>query len=283
MKKWITTICNIMIANLIFAQFTPPADSNSTVMVNDNGVLQFPTATQFINANGIASEDWVGNELDKYPLKTDTIILTNGVITSPLRLDFVTNNRIITDDVICVRVNTFRGGTDDVSNYKAVYWWEAELKVISPTGQLLYRATTVWNDKIRYHSELGIDDNNCEIYYYTSGANTQNSNVCANSKVKFIPSSTGRGVSITAFAGLTAIEQPLDAINYMYYSSPISITTIEFYPDMDGTLPNGAKIRDIFLNKENSIVISRKNSEEMELDLDGKRIWRAAEIIYYRK
>lgn len=278
MKKWFTTICNIMIANLIFAQFTPPADSNSTVMVNDNGVLQFPTAAQFIDANDIASEEWVGDELKNYPLKTDTIILTNGVITSPLRLDFVTNNRIITDDVICVKVNTFRGGTNDSISKKAVYWWEAEVKVISPDGQLLYRATTVWSDKTQYHSELGINDNNCEIYYYTSGANSKNSNLCANAKIKFVPSSTGKGTSITAFESLQARQY-----NGVYYSYPVSITTIEFYPDMDGTLPNGAKIRDIFLNKENSIVISRKNSEEFEKDLDNKRIWRAAEIIYYRK
>lgn len=281
MKKLISIF--FLASNILFAQFTPP-ESNSTVMVDNNYILKYPTASQFINANSIASQSWVNsmltNTLINYPLKTETVLINSSdLITSPTRMDFVEANRIVTDDVVCVKVDTFRGTRDSNGVTLSVYWWEAEVKVISPNGDLLYRATTVWEDKIMYHSNLGIDDNNCEIYYYTSGDNDKNALLCANGKTRFMASSSGRGRSITLFAILST-----SSIGDTYFSRPKSITGIEFYPNMNGTLPNGTSIREIFTNPANSIVVSRKNSEEYEKDfLNNKRVWRPATIIYYRK
>lgn len=102
--------------------------------------------------------------------------------------------------------------------------------------------------------------------------------VCAKPKKELKRSATGSGVSISKFEGLTGT-----VTNNAYYSRTISISTIEFFPNLDGKI-NGVSIREIFLNPENTIVVSRKNSNEIERDYsNGSRIWRAPIITYYRK
>ena len=183
---------------------------------------------------------------------------------------FVEANNIVSSDVLCVRVDMFRGGWDDVSQCKGFYWWEAEIKALSPTGELLYHVSTVWRDR-SYHEDLGVEDDKCRIFYYPSGPNTA-TGICAKPKKELKRSATGNGVSITKFEGLTGSN-----------SKSISISTIEFFPNLDGKL-NGVSIREIFLNPENTIVVSRKNSNEIERDYtNGSRIWRAPIITYYRK
>ena len=184
---------------------------------------------------------------------------------------FVAANNIVSSDVLCIRVDMFRGGWDDTSQRKALYWWEAEIKVLSKTGALLYHVSTVWRDR-SYHEDLGVEDDKCRIFYYPSGANA-NTGICAKPKKELKRSATGSGVSISKFEGLTGT-----VTNNAYYS-----TTIEFFPNLDGKL-NGVSIREIFLNPENTIVVSRKNSNEIERDYtNGSRIWRAPIVIYYRK
>ena len=189
---------------------------------------------------------------------------------------FVAANNIVSSDVLCIRVDMFRGGWDDTSQRKALYWWEAEIKVLSKTGALLYHVSTVWRDR-SYHEDLGVEDDKCRIFYYPSGANA-NTGICAKPKKELKRSATGSGVSISKFEGLTG-----SATGDAYYSRTISISTIEFFPNLDGKL-NGVSIREIFLNPENTIVVSRKNSNEIERDYsNGSRIWRAPIIIFYRK
>lgn len=189
---------------------------------------------------------------------------------------FIAANNIVSSDVLCIRVDMFRGGWDDVSQRKAFYWWEAEIKVLSKTGALLYHVSTVWRDR-SYHEDLGVEDDKCRIFYYPSGPNA-NTGICAKPKKELKRSATGSGVSISKFEGLTG-----SATGDAYYSRTISISTIEFFPNLDGKL-NGVSIREIFLNPENTIVVSRKNSNEIERDYsNGSRIWRAPIITYYRK
>ena len=188
---------------------------------------------------------------------------------------FVAANNIVSSDVLCIRVDMFRGGWDDMSQKKAFYWWEAEIKVLDKSGNLLYHVSTVWRDR-SYHEGLGVEDDKCRIFYYPSGPNTA-TGICAKPKKELIRSAEGGGVSISKFEGLSGTP------NTGYYSKPISISTIEFYPDLDGYI-NGVSIREIFLNPENTIVVSRKNSNEIERDyVNGSRIWRAPIITYYRK
>lgn len=190
---------------------------------------------------------------------------------------FVAANNIVSSDVLCIRVDMFRGGWDDMSQCKGFYWWEAEIKVLSPLGELLYHVSTVWRDR-SYHEDLGVEDDKCRIFYYPSGPNAS-TGICAKPKKELIRSATGNGVSITKFEGLTGSNGGRGG----YYSKTISISTIEFFPNLDGKL-NGVSIREIFLNPENTIVVSRKNSNEIERDYtNGSRIWRAPIVIYYRK
>ena len=70
---------------------------------------------------------------------------------------FVAANNIVSSDVLCIRVDMFRGGWDDTTQRKALYWWEAEIKVLSKTGALLYHVSTVWRDR-SYHEDLGVED-----------------------------------------------------------------------------------------------------------------------------
>ena len=87
-----------------------------------------------------------------------------GKIKSPS--DFVEKNNLVTNEVICVRVDMFRGGMDDYSNRRAFHWSDAELKVLDKNGDLLYFATTSYNDVRNYHSDDGTWDSACKIYYY---------------------------------------------------------------------------------------------------------------------
>ena len=190
---------------------------------------------------------------------------------------FISANNIVSSDVLCIRVDMFRGGWDDVSSGRSAYYCEAEIKAMSPTGELLYHVSTVWRDR-SYHEDLGVEDDKCRIFYYPSGPNAA-TGICAKPKKELKRSATGAGASISKFEGLTSVNWRSDA----HYSKPISISTIEFYPNLDGYI-NGVSIREIFLNPENTIVVSRKNSNEIERDYsNGSRIWRAPIITYYRK
>ena len=188
---------------------------------------------------------------------------------------FVEANNLVSNDVLCIRVDMFRTGTNS-SYCRAIYWWECELKVLNKSGALLYHVSTVWRDR-SYHEGLGVEDDKCRIFYYPSGENPS-TGICAKPKKELKRSASGSGISIFKYEGFTTGQ-----FYGGYSSKPCSISTIEFYPDLSGTL-NGVSIREIFLNPENTILVSRKNSNEIEMDsANGSRIWRAPIITYYRK
>ena len=191
----------------------------------------------------------------------DTVMVNdNGVLTYPQRSAFIEKNNIVSNEVVCLRVDMLGGDK----------WTDAELKVLSPEGRLLYFATTMYNDVIMWHcpsdkaesTTKNIDntwDSKCKIYYYVAG-NHHNDwyGQCSNPKQ----------------------SHSVDALN----RSPICdkesarITAIEFYPDM----ANEA-IREIILNPENTIIISRKTPDYFEKDEEYNRIWRPTIPQYYRK
>ncbi len=214
--------------------------------------------------------------LSVYAQRQGVTVNRDGVLTHPNASTFTEKNNIVSNDVICVRVDMFRGGWDDIRDHKSYYWWEAELKVLAPDGSLLYHVSTVWRDR-SYHEDLNVEDDNCRIFYYPSGGNFETTGICAKPKKELIRSASGNGMSITKFEGLS-----YEFGSSGYYSTPISITSIEFYPNLSGRL-NGQSIREIFMNPENTIVVSRKNSMEMERDENYSRIWRTPIITYYRK
>ena len=196
----------------------------------------------------------------------------NGKIKSPS--DFVEKNNLVTNEVICVRVDMFRGGDDDVMQRKAYYWSDAELKVLDKNGNLLYFATTSYNDVRNYHLDDGTWDSKCKIYYYISGTKYAQSGQCSNPKQSHLVSasqtkSIGKKENVGASYSLSSGQNH-------------PVTAVEFFPDLSGTI-NGKSIRDIFLNPENTIIVSRKNQNELERTGNGDRVWRPTIPQYYKK
>jgi len=181
-----------------------------------------------------------------------------GKIKSPS--DFVEKNHIVSNEVVCVRVDMLGGDK----------WTDAELKVLSPQGQLLCFATTMYEDVIMWHCPKGkyqdgitknMDDtwdSACKIYYYVAGKH-HNAwyGQCSNPK-QFHPVDE---------SNRTPICQKESA----------RITAIEFYPDM-----SNETIRQIILNPDNTIIISRKTPDAFEKDEDMNRIWRPVIPQYYK-
>ena len=195
-----------------------------------------------------------------------------GKIKSPS--DFVEKNHIVSNEVICVRVDMFRGGTDNIMQRRAYYWSDAELKVLDKYGHLLYFATTSYNDVVNYHSDDGTWDSKCTIYYYISGTKYAQYGQCSNPKQSHIVSasqtkSIGKKENVGANSSLNSGQNH-------------PITAVEFFPDLSGTI-NGKSIRDIFLNPENTIIVSRKNQNELERTGNGDRVWRPTIPQYYKR
>lgn len=195
-----------------------------------------------------------------------------GKIKSPS--DFVEKNNLVTNEVICVRVDMFRGGDDDVMQRKAYYWSDAELKVLDKNGNLLYFATTSYNDVRNYHLDDGTWDSKCKIYYYISGTKYAQSGQCSNPKQSHLVSasqtkSIGKKENVGASYSLSSGQNH-------------PVTAVEFFPDLSGTI-NGKSIRDIFLNPENTIIVSRKNQNELERTGNGDRVWRPTIPQYYKR
>ena len=199
-----------------------------------------------------------------------------GKIKSPS--DFVEKNNLVTNEVICVRVDMFRGGMDDYSSRKAFYWSDAELKVLDKDGCLLYFATTSYNDVVNYHSDDGTWDSKCKIYYYIAGTKYARDGQCSNPKQSHTVSASQK----MSIGGKENIKSNVNATGNLGNAYNFPITAVEFFPDLTGSI-NGISIREIFLNPENTIIVSRKNSSELERTANGSRVWRPTIPQYYRK
>lgn len=179
-----------------------------------------------------------------------------GKIKSPS--NFIEKNNIVSNDVVCLRVDMLGGDK----------WTDAELKVLSPQGQLLYFATTMYDDVIMWHcpsnkaesTTKNIDntwDSNCKIYYYVAGNHHNNwYGQCSNPKQLHEVGKNKSPICDKESARITAIE---------------------FYPNMANET-----IRQIILNPENTIIISRKTPDAFEKDVERNRIWRPVIPQYYK-
>ena len=210
-----------------------------------------------------------------------------GKIKSPS--DFVEKNNLVTNEVICVRVDMFRGGMDDYSNRRAFHWSDAELKVLDKNGDLLYFATTSYNDVIVWHCPEGKAtektkhtdntwDSKCKIYYYIAGTKYARDGQCSNPK----QSHTVSASQTMSIGGKENIKSDVNATGNIGNAYNFPITAVEFFPDLTGSI-DGISIREIFLNPENTIIVSRKNSSELERTANGSRVWRPIIPQYYRK
>lgn len=199
---------------------------------------------------------------------------SEGKLLAPKASEFAKKNNLVSNEVICVRVDMFRGGDDDTLSKRAYYWSDAELKVLDKNGSLLYFATTSYNDYKNYHANDGTWDANCKIYYYIAGTKYAQYEQCSNPKQLHVVSAS-QTQSI-------AKKENLGAYTYISSGQNHPITAIEFFPNLSGEI-NGISIREIFLNPENTIIVSRKNQNELERTGNGARVWRPTIPQYYRK
>lgn len=184
--------------------------------------------------------------------------------------NFTKANNLVTNEVVCLRIDMLdiqskvESTNDDAA--KAPFT-DAELKILDVEGNLLYFATTLQEDVDDFHSDDGTHDANCKIYYYVSGKHYNSApGGCSNPKQKY-----------TLEEGSIGDKESEKGNNG-------KIIAIEFYPNLPGELiVSGVtrEIRDIVLNPNNTIIVSRKGDTEFEKDVDGNRIWRPVTIQYY--
>ncbi len=181
-----------------------------------------------------------------------TMTKDTGELAYPTKESFTQANNIVTNEVVCLRVDML--GTDTI-------WKDAEIKILDNEGELLYFATTMYNDYLNYHRTDGTWDENCKIFYYVAGTKHSAKGQCSSPKQRHIVDSTHRySIAVKESARITAIE---------------------FFPNLSGTI-NGMSIRSIVLDPDNTIIISRKASNKQEKDSAGNRIWRPVIPQYYR-
>ena len=202
------------------------------------------------------------------------VVDSDGRLTRPNASTFARQNNLVSNEVICIRVDMFRGGVDDTLSKRAFYWSDAELKVLDVNGNLLYFATTSYNDVVNYHSDDGTWDANCRIYYYIAGTKYAADGQCSNPKQRHTVSAS-QSQSIGKKEGISSSTNISGSQNH-------PITAVEFFPNLSGTI-NGMSVREIFLNPENTIIVSRKNQNELERTGNGARVWRPTIPQYYRK
>ena len=183
----------------------------------------------------------------------DTVMVNdNGVLTYPQRSAFIEANNIVSNEVVCLRVDML--GTEEK-------YTDAELKILDASGKLLYFATTNYKDQTNYHNSDGTWDSGCKIYYYIAGTKYAQGDQCSSPKQRHkVDSSNQRSIGSKESARITAIE---------------------FYPNLAGKI-NNKSIRSIVLDPDNTIIISRKNSNSNEKDNDENRIWRPIIPQYYK-
>lgn len=219
-------------------------------------------------------------------------ISPDGALKHPAPATFAAKNNLVSNEVVCVRVDMVKQSSNISMNFgNGSYWTDCELKVLDKDGYCIYFASTVWRDR-SYHADDGTIDPNAKIYYYRSGANPD-TGVCAYPKKRHIPSGNA---SYTSGNSIQSDLKITESTGSSSYHSNISISAVEFYPNLSGSLtvyfPNGSRktlsIREIFLNPENSVIVSRKSKYYIErvctssASNTGERIWRPVIPQYYR-
>lgn len=222
-----------------------------TVTVDSEGNIKYPS--NFIKQNKI------GN----------VIVNDFNFITTPERTKFINSNRIVSTDIICIFVDTYRDGiygtdrmvSSDITKGVPTTWTDCELKVLDKTGKIVYFFSTMAfnNRQVRdLHSDVNEDPNKVQVYYYISGSDV----VCAARKIRF----TNFNSSIAVQTGTGGYQYATDGRK--------RITGIQIFPSQ--------RFIDVFLNPENTIVVWRQNNNIGEKDGQGKKLWRPAIIQYYR-
>ena len=199
-----------------------------------------------------------------YGATTGVTVNSDGALVRPSKAAFAAQNNLVSQEVICIRVDMF-GTTTNSFPVKASYWNEVELKVLDKDGNMIYFICSDWCDRSYHANHPELIDNGAKIAYYPFGDGI--SGVCAHKKVWLRMDGTD--------------DYSWGSCIHMDEWSGYGISAVEIYPNLSGTV-GGKSVREIFLNPENTILISRKSTLQYEKHTSGTRIWRAAVVQYYR-
>ncbi len=194
-----------------------------------------------------------------YGATTGVTVNSDGALVRPSKAAFAAQNNLVSQEVICVRVDMFKYSWTSSGIARSEYWNEVELKVLDKNGALIYFICTMWWDRAWHADHPELIDNGAKIAYYPFGSGI--SGVCAHKKV---------------WLSMSGTDDYSDGTNIN-----MAVAAVEIYPNLSGSV-GGKSVREIFLNPENTILVSRKDGSQYEKDSGGIRIWRPAVIQYYR-
>ena len=210
------------------------------------------------------------------------VVNSDGSLAYPTASTFAAKNNLVSQEVICIRVDMFAYATTTSSSVKAYYWNDVELKVLDKNGALIYFISSDWCDRSYHSDHPELIDNGARIAYYPFGNGI--TGVCAHKKVwlsLFGADDYTDGNSISYSLYYSYGNDDYGGYNSNGFYIHVGVSTVEIYPNLSGTV-GGKSVREIFLNPENTILVSRKNNVRLERSDDGTRIWRAAVVQYYR-
>ena len=187
------------------------------------------------------------------------VVNSDGSLAYPTASTFAAKNNLVSQEVLFVRVDMFKYSWTSSGITRSEYWKEVELKVLDKNGALIYFICTMWWDRAWHANHPELIDNGARIAYYPFGNGI--TGVCAHKKV---------------WLTITGTDDYSDGTNIA-----AQVAAVEIYPNLSGTV-GGKSVREIFLNPENTILVSRKDDSQYEKDGGGTRIWRPAVIQYYR-
>lgn len=249
-KIFMSVVILLCMTTYVFSQ-----SGTRTVTVDSEGNIKYPR--NFIEQNKLVN------------------VNNFNVIQNPERTKFINSNRIVSTDVICVFVDTYRDGIYGTGQQVHSYinectpatWTDCELKVLDKDGKIVYFFSTISfrNKQVQnLHSGILSDNeieniDNVRVYYYVSGKDV----VCASRKKRF----TEFNMSIASIEKISGNQQQFD-------DKMKRITGIQIFPS--------AKFIDVFLNPDNTIVVWRQNILKGEIDGNGQKLWKPAIIQYYK-
>lgn len=243
----------LLIYSMLFSSIF--ANAQSTVVVDSEGALMYPTKADFTQANDLASQS------DLEEVEED----------------------LVPKSSLSVFIDLYRDGMDDIGGNRntysyvyASYYSDCVLKVLDPQGNLLYFFSTVvyYSEQLQSMHSSSIYDNTATVYYYPTGRNNSYTNGTNNLRSKTLfPSTAWSTHCIATYEESYSGQSVYNGITSVG-DSKIRITAIQIYPS--------SKFHSIFLNPENTIIYHRQNVSTAELDGKGSHLFRPAIIQYLR-
>lgn len=217
-----------------------------SVMVDDDGVLLWPEAEVFAEANSIASVQWVQSNFDG--LRAD---LRVPVDMSP--------------------------SPQNITATRIYAWSDCEGKLVDKWNNIIYYTATIAlnNQQVaKLHPEL--TDKTCKIYYWTTDNSGTGTNGCYGQKKQLTNFNSSIGAINSGHGTLAVWIHPsissTETRTVPVYTGPGQYTMKQ--------VVWGEYIREIFSDPENTFVAWRQTTTQGEM-YNNERVWRPQRIEFY--